>query len=414
MSPSVVAIALHDGYYSTGSGAGRSNRALISAVAAILSHDVRLVLLPVTLDPASPEYDRARHEAARQRLAEVDHHIVPLDNGTGGMRRFGGLTAFQHLDHHAAAVINTLMASHDRGLLVAIDQPFAGLGPLLDAPAGWRLLYLPRSIAADHGDARASAWEQRGLAGWVGAPALIGAISAHMRARLTGMGIPEVQILDIPGGLTADDRIPLSQAPPLPTPAERNGFLLAMGRAQPYKGFDDLLDALILLADRKVQLPHVLLAAVTDGEPTAYQDHLRKRLHALPTGATLWTRFDPCLPGLLHHPQLRAVVVPSRIEPLGRIPLEAFAAGAAPVVATTTGGLAETVIDGVSGFTAPPADARALASAIHRALAAPPEQVERLRAAGSALAATRDYTSCIADTLAVLAPWATAARAAKP
>ena len=58
------------------------------------------------------------------------------------------------------------MRRHERGLLIAIDQPFAGLGPLLDVPAGWRLLYLPRSAAAQHADARAAAWEQRGLAGW--------------------------------------------------------------------------------------------------------------------------------------------------------------------------------------------------------------------------------------------------------
>lgn len=99
---------------------------------------------------------------------------------------------------------------------------------------------------------------------------------------------------------------------------------------------------------------------------------------------------------------------------LGRIPLEAFAAGAAPVVATTAGGLAETVIDGTTGFSAPPGNADALADAVHRALTAPPEQVDRLRAAGAALVATRDYTTCITGVLATLAPWAIAARAVNP
>ncbi len=106
--------------------------------------------------------------------------------------------------------------------------------------------------------------------------------------------------------------------------------------------------------------------------------------------------------------------MPSRIEPLGRIPLEAFAAGAAPVVATTAGGLAETVIDGVTGFSAPPGDVQALAGAVQRALSAPSEQVKRLRAAGAALVADRDYTTCITRVLAALAPWAIAATAANP
>jgi len=302
VSPPVVAIALHDGYFSAGSGAGRSNRALIGAVATVLAPQVSLVLLPVLLQPASPEYDRAGLEAVRRRLASVAHQIIGLDNGTGGMRRFGDLTAFGHLNRHAAAVINPLMRHHERGLLIAIDQPFAGLGPLLEVPVGWRLLYLPRSTAAHHADVGAAAREQRGLAGWTARGALVGAISAHMRAMLTAKGIPAAQILDVLGGLTADDRVPLTMAPSLPSLAEAEGFLLAMGRAQPYKGFDDLLDALSLLARQQARLPHLLLAAVADGEPTAYQDHLRERLAALRLAATLWTRFDPGLPGLLHHP----------------------------------------------------------------------------------------------------------------
>jgi glycosyltransferase involved in cell wall biosynthesis len=409
-----VVIALHDGYFSAGSGAGRSNRALINAAAGVLAPDVELVVLPVMLHPGSPEYDPAGHQAIDRRLAAVAHHVISLDNGTAGMRRFGGLSAFKHLDRDAASVLNQLMRRHAPGLLIAIDQPFAGLGPLLDAPARWRLLYLPRSAASHHGNAEAAAWEQDGLAGWTAKGASFGAISAHMRALLMSSGIPARQILDIPGGLTADDDVPLTLAPPLPEAAEEKGFLLAMGRAQPYKGFEDLLDALSLLVDQHHQLPHLLLAAVTEGTPGPYQRHLGQRITALRLEATLWTRFDASLPGLLHHPKLRAVIVPSRTEPLGRIPLEAFAAGAAPVVATTAGGLAETVIDGVTGFTAPPADAQALARAIHRALTATPEQVERLRTTGAATAAARDYTTCITGMLTVLAPWAAAAKAVKP
>ena len=413
MNAPVVAVALHDGYYGAGTGAGRSNRALIDALVGALVPGVRLVLLPVLLHPASSEYDPGAHQALRERLAAVPHRVVPLDNGTGGMRRFGGLAAFQQLNRHAAAVLKKLMHCHQQGLLIAIDQPFAGLGPLLQAPAGWRLLYLPRSSADHHTDADRAVWEQRGLAGWTERGATIGAISAHMRALLTGKGVPSEQITDVPGGLAASDRVPLDAAPPLPAEAE-SGFLLAMGRAEPYKGFEDLLDAAGLLARQGMRLPHLLLAAVTDGPTTPHQRRLRERTTELGLAATIWTRFDPGLPGLLHHPKLRAVVVPSRAEPLGRIPLEAFAAGAAPVVATTAGGLAETVIDGTTGYSAPPGDPRALADVLYRALTAPPGEVERLRAAGAELVAARDYTSCITGVLASLAPWATGTAAAKP
>jgi glycosyltransferase involved in cell wall biosynthesis len=403
----VVAVALHDGFYGAGTGAGRSNRALLAAAIKALAPGVELALLPVLVHPTSPEYDRHAHQQLRARLAAVSHQVLPLDNGTGGQQRFGGLAAFRHLNQHAATVLTALMDRHPRGLLIAIDQPFAGLGPLLKTPAGWKPLYLPRSTADHHGDAERAAWERHGLAGWTASGASIGAISTHMRATLNDKGVPTPDIIDVPGGLTPGDQVPLSDAPPLPAAAQ-DGFALAMGRAQPYKGFEDLLHAADLLARRGVRMPHLLLAAVTDGEPTAYQHHLRERAAELRAPVTVWTRFHPGLPGLLHHPALRAVVVPSRTEPLGRIPLEAFAAGAAPVVATTAGGLAETVLDGTTGYTAPPGDPHALADALHRALTAPRHEVERLRTAGAKLVAARDYTTCITSVLSSLAPWASA------
>ncbi len=413
MNAPVVAIALHDGYFSAATGAGRSNQALIGAVAGALAPGVRLVLLPVALHPASPEYAPAAHRAILNRVATARPQVVALDNGTGGQRRFGDLTAFEHLDRNAATVLNPLMRRHPRGLLIAIDQPFAGLGPLLCAPPGWRLMYLPRSSADHHAERKRAAWEQHGLDGWTALGAAFGAISAHMRALLTGKGVPAEQIVDIPGGLTAADHVPLTAAPALPGVARR-GFLLSLGRAEPYKGFEDLLDALALLAHSGVRLPHLLLAAVTDGPTTTHQQHLRRRIIALGLSATLWTRFDPGLPGLLHHPALRAVVVPSRSEPLGRVPLEAFAAGAGPVVATTAGGLAETVIDGSTGYSAVPGDPRSLARAIGRALAAGQEETSRLRAAGAQLTAGRDYNSCVTEVLTTLSPWATVPTEGKP
>jgi glycosyltransferase involved in cell wall biosynthesis len=181
-----------------------------------------------------------------------------------------------------------------------------------------------------------------------------------------------------------------------------------MGRAQPYKGFDDLLDALCLLTARQITLPHALIAAVTENtQPTAYQRHLAQRIRAEQLNATLITRFDPALRTLLAHPALATVVVPSRAEPFGRIPLEAFAAGAAPVVATTAGGLAELITDDRTGYTARPADPRSLAAAIHRALASDTATRDRLRAAGRHLVVTRyNHHQAVGAFLSAHAPWA--------
>jgi glycosyltransferase involved in cell wall biosynthesis len=110
---------------------------------------------------------------------------------------------------------------------------------------------------------------------------------------------------------------------------------------------------------------------------------------------------------LLSHPALAGVIVPSRTEPFGRIPLEAYAAGASPVIATTAGGLAETVTEPLTGYTASPADPASLAAAISRALTANPAGHARMLAAGRHLTATRhDYHANVRAFLTRHAPWA--------
>ncbi|WP_422753068.1 glycosyltransferase family 4 protein [Micromonospora sp. WMMD708] len=100
------------------------------------------------------------------------------------------------------------------------------------------------------------------------------------------------------------------------------------------------------------------------------------------------------------------MVVPSRQEPFGRIPLEAFAAGAAPIVTTTAGGLAEQVTDGVTGFTSEPARPDALAAAIDRALATTPKQRDRMRQAGQSQLSSRfDHDAAVGRFLGEIASW---------
>jgi glycosyltransferase involved in cell wall biosynthesis len=385
-------IALHDGFYSAATGAGLSNQALVATVVQRLPDGTDLVVLPVALEPTSPEYDRSAHQRSLAVLERIHHQVVPVDNGTGGQTRFGDLTAFQHLAKDTSRAIEDLTHVYDGGALLAIDRPFVGLGHHLSDDPSWTALYLPRSTARHHDDVDHTTWERHGLDGWVAGGAKIGAISTHMRALLERNGVPASLILDVPNGLIGTP-VPLSAAPPIP-PDATNGFLLAFGRAAPYKGFDDLLDAIEMLHAQAIPVPHLLLAAVTDtDEATTYQRYLAGRCATLPV--TLWKRFDPGLPGLLRHPALRAVVVPSRVEPFGRIPLEAFTAGAGPVVATTAGGLTDTVIDGVTGYTAAPGDPTSLAGAVLRALTTDVQGIERMNAAGRELAAQREYSSTV-------------------
>jgi glycosyltransferase involved in cell wall biosynthesis len=363
--------------------------------------------------PASTEYNPAWYAQMHALIHAANGEIYPVDNGTAGHVRFGGVGAFRQACSRAAQIIrNEVLPDGGRLLIVAFDTPFYGLAGQLPPPARPALVSVVRSTALLHapGDSARARWDRDGLQATAAGGGQIAAISAHIRQHLADdYQIPPGALIDLPSGVTDSDwqHIAAPGMSLLPPPA-RAGFMLAMGRAQPYKGFDDLLDALAMLKARRISVPHTLIAAVTeDAELSAYQRHLAQRITAGQLNATLISRFAPDLRALLAHPALAAVVVPSRAEPFGRIPLEAFAAGAAPVVATTAGGLAETVADGLTGYTARPADPPSLATAIHRALAADAATRDRLRAAGRHLVATRyNHHQAVEAFLSARAPWA--------
>lgn len=408
--PTVV-MALHDGFYGCGTGAGRYNYALLEILVGLLPTGVRLVVLPVRLDPTSPEHDLAWHAETATILACFDAVVYPVDNGTAGQVRFGGLDCFRHLVRHTADILTRCVLPDAHPVLIlALDAPFLGLPRLLPTHVLPNLVLVPQSTARIHtpADRERIAWESHGLLTAAEFGGRIAVISDYMRAHLsTDYQVPDHALVDLPNGLSPVDwQLTQPDDGLLPASAQE-GFLLAMGRAQPYKGFDDLLDALALLRIENVTVPNLVLAAVTDDpEPCNYQQHLAKRITNLALDTTLLTRFHTDIRRLLVHPALRGVVVPSRAEPFGRVPIEAYAAGATPVVATTAGGLAEQVIDGYTGFVATPEDPASLATALRRALALAPAGRHRMRNNARRFAAARyDYPRAVRTFLARTAPW---------
>jgi glycogen(starch) synthase len=94
------------------------------------------------------------------------------------------------------------------------------------------------------------------------------------------------------------------------------------------------------------------------------------------------------------------VVLPSRYEPFGIVALEAAAAGA-PLVASTAGGLAELVVDGVTGLSVTPGDVEGIAAAIRTVLTDPTSAARRARAAKSRLATEFNWQGIAKQTEAV-------------
>ncbi|NQX34842.1 glycosyltransferase [Herbiconiux sp. VKM Ac-2851] len=122
--------------------------------------------------------------------------------------------------------------------------------------------------------------------------------------------------------------------------------LLVLARIQPLKGVDLAVEALALLPAPR---PRLVIAGGTSPGHDDYAATLRRRVHELGldddvTFLPAQTRFEAA--ELLREATL--LLVPSFSETFGLVALEAAASGT-PVVTTGAGGLAESVVDGVSG-----------------------------------------------------------------
>ncbi len=408
---SVVAVAVLDGFYGCGSGAGWSNRALIEILAEVLPIGIDLVVLPVRVDAVidrwQREWRRAVGEALGRSVRRVE--VRALDGNRGGAGRHGEPA----LTGAVERAIARLRWEYRRGLVVLCDVEFSGAAARSTADSAWTTVIVPRTSAllVQPELAARVAWERESLRRAAEMGVWIAAISGYMRSHLTEqVGVPASAVVDLRNGVSGVDAEPkIAGVADLP-PAAWGGFWLAMGRAVPEKGFEDLVDALCLLRDRGVRAPHVVLAAVSEGvDLSPYQGRLAGRVEREQLDVSLRTRFSPQVRGLLAHRSIMGVIVPSRVEPFGRIPLEAYAAGAAPVVATRAGGLAELVVEGRSGYLAEPHDPADLAQALRRAVMADTDTRARMRGHGREILHGFDYRDSVRSLLRQVAPWLTPA-----
>lgn len=139
----------------------------------------------------------------------------------------------------------------------------------------------------------------------------------------------------------------------------------AVGRLEPQKRFDLLID---VFAGLRRSWPHLRLLIAGEGGSRAV---LERRIRRLNVADTCWLLGHRPEVVELHH-ALDLFVQSSRYEGTPNAVLEAMALET-PVVATSVGGTAELVEDGVDGLVVPPNDPAALERGIERALADPVE-----------------------------------------
>jgi D-inositol-3-phosphate glycosyltransferase len=153
-------------------------------------------------------------------------------------------------------------------------------------------------------------------------------------------------------------------------------LLLCVGRMEPLKGIDSLIQALALLCQRRPDWRDTLRVLVVGGEPESAPerwnaeqrrlDALRRELGVAAAVRFLGAQSQERLPD--YYAAVDAVAVPSHYESFGMVALEAMACGA-PVVASNVGGLSSTIEDGRSGLLVPHDNPTALADRLELILA---------------------------------------------
>ncbi len=206
----------------------------------------------------------------------------------------------------------------------------------------------------------------------------VAAISPAVADALVRSGVTRDRIAIIPSGVDCDRFHPPSAAE---RAAARRALDLAAGQIaigtvgmlEPRKGQRYLIDAMALLSGAveevsRTTAPLAEMRCVIGGGGSL-TDELATQIRKARLGDA--TR----MMGMIDDPRtllwaLDIFVLPSLREGLGVAALEAMACGL-PVVASAIGGLAQTVVDGVTGIQVPVGDARALANAIARLAAEP-------------------------------------------
>lgn len=141
-------------------------------------------------------------------------------------------------------------------------------------------------------------------------------------------------------------------------------MLLFVGRIEPLKGIDTLIQAISIAQKQGGPVCLVVIGGDPDGNPREVSDEMarlqimREKAGVKDLITFLGKKSQDSLP--YYYSAAEAVVVPSHYESFGMVALEAMACET-PVVASQVGGLAFLVQDGITGFTVPVDDPQALA-----------------------------------------------------
>jgi D-inositol-3-phosphate glycosyltransferase len=221
------------------------------------------------------------------------------------------------------------------------------------------------------------------------ADAIVGSTEHERNALVEHYGARRESVVVIPPGADLSTFRPLDRTAARRELGLEGEALLFVGRIDPVKGLDTLLEALELLGHRD-RLRLLVVGGSPPGAPARQIDADERALRELARQLGVDDRVDwlgpveqERLP--LYYSAADVVVVPSRYESFGLVALEALACGAA-VVASRVGGLPTIVRDGENGLLVPWRTPAAFAERIEQILEEPDLAVRLREAAPRSMA----------------------------
>lgn len=413
----------YNGVANCTNGIGRQTATLLSALSrrwdeltAITGPFTPYIAIPQP-GPATWAYNPAQLARARTVVEMRGGRIIPLPYDPRA--EFWSPATWRQLSRSASDTAVWLAGRHSHVGVIAVDTPFAGTGndfltryPSIAEEGTVAILLTLYGTARIHDHpapgAERLAWEHESLAAARHTAVRVADIGDFLTSHLTtAYAVPATALIPWRSSLdlAAPDLQPMrpDQAAQITAkygiPAERP-VIATIGRTDPAKGIDLLIDALAPLRDR-IHLTAIVVPF--DGHDPLISAY-RRQIARLGLPATLVPYFTRDLPrALAALPQTAAVACPSRGEPLANVPFEValWARHGGPVVvAPNRDGFREQITHRRTGLLYDPRLPGALTSTLAHAIAlAPADRARICDAAYQKVASTRDVVANLADCL---------------
>jgi glycosyltransferase involved in cell wall biosynthesis len=189
------------------------------------------------------------------------------------------------------------------------------------------------------------------------------ALSPVMAKRIQAHGVSNKKVILIPNGIHPSEIGLIYPDLPKVEHWRTNPLkLLFIGRLNPVKGVDILLESLRLLRQKEI---NVSLTIIGIGRPKDHESIASFVIQHALSSFVKTIQSQPRNQLAMHYADSHLVVVPSRDEALPTVVLEAMACGR-PVVGTNVSGIDFLIQDGMTGIIVAPNSPSALANALEQ------------------------------------------------